>query len=104
MLRFKNVRDADLGVYTCRAQNGLGRAEAAMELSGNNPFITGTTLNVLNIICIIRVSSLITYIKLPPPAKLNIFYNHKFPFLLCNILCYVQQYIITFHGQYVFIA
>ena len=34
ILRFKNVRDADLGVYTCRAENELGRAEAAMELSG----------------------------------------------------------------------
>lgn len=35
VLRFKNVRDADLGVYTCRAENPLGQAEAAIEMSGN---------------------------------------------------------------------
>ena len=35
VLRFKSVRDADLGVYTCRAENPHGRAEAAVEMSGN---------------------------------------------------------------------
>lgn len=34
VLRFKSVRDADLGIYTCRAENSLGRAEAAIEMSG----------------------------------------------------------------------
>lgn len=35
VLRFNSVRDSDLGVYTCRAENPLGRAEAAVEMSGN---------------------------------------------------------------------
>ena len=35
MLRFKSVRDADLGIYTCQAENPYGRAEAAIEMSGN---------------------------------------------------------------------
>lgn len=34
VLRFKQVRDADLGTYTCRAENVLGRAEATIEMSG----------------------------------------------------------------------
>ena len=35
VLRFKSVRDADLGIYTCQAENPYGRAEAAIEMSGN---------------------------------------------------------------------
>lgn len=38
VLRFKSVREADLGVYTCRAENSLGQAEAAVEMSGNKIF------------------------------------------------------------------
>jgi hypothetical protein len=35
VLRFKSVRDADLGIYTCKAENPHGQAEAAIEMSGN---------------------------------------------------------------------
>lgn len=38
VLRFKSVRDADLGIYTCRAENPHGQAEAAIEMSGNKIF------------------------------------------------------------------
>lgn len=34
VLRFHGVRDADLGVYVCRAENALGQAEASIEMSG----------------------------------------------------------------------
>jgi len=34
VLRFKNVRDADLGVYTCHARNQLGEKESTLEMSG----------------------------------------------------------------------
>ncbi len=44
VLRFKSVRDADLGVYTCQAENPHGRAEAAVEMSGNkiSPLLLAT--------------------------------------------------------------
>ena len=35
ILRFKNVHDSDLGVYSCRAENIVGKAEASVEMSGN---------------------------------------------------------------------
>jgi len=34
VLRFKNVRDVDLGVYTCHAHNQLGEKESTLEMSG----------------------------------------------------------------------
>jgi hypothetical protein len=35
VLRFKSVQDSDLGIYTCKAENPHGQAEAAIEMSGN---------------------------------------------------------------------
>jgi len=33
-LRFNSVRDVDLGVYTCQAENQLGKAQVSIEISG----------------------------------------------------------------------
>jgi len=45
ILRFKDVRDSDLGVYACRAVNDLGKADATVEMSGKS----GENLNILTI-------------------------------------------------------